>query len=79
MACRMRPFQAGKVSEEDVRQALARVREAVPDPAGMAGDNGWPQIVDRMLLDHEYKAGCNQCHRAYLKSYQERFKKQRIP
>jgi hypothetical protein len=79
MDCRMGLYAKGKVSEDQLREALVRVREAAPDLEWMQGDNGWPQIVDRMLADHEYKNGCNQCHRAYMKPYRERFKSLRIP
>ncbi|MHB1844602.1 MAG: hypothetical protein ACYCWW_07190 [Deltaproteobacteria bacterium] len=70
----MKPFSQGKIPEAQFRLTLAKLREAVPDPAWMTGDDGWPQIVDRMLSTHNYAAGCRDCHRAYIQPYRQSYR-----
>ncbi|MHB8419057.1 MAG: hypothetical protein ACYDCL_13350 [Myxococcales bacterium] len=69
----MIPFSKGRLSEAEFRDTLAKIREVVPDPAWAAGDEGWPQIVDRMLQSRSYNAGCKQCHRSYIEAYRKSY------
>ncbi len=76
MNCRMKPFSQGKIPEAEIRATLVKLREAVPDPSWASGENGWPQIVDRMLSSHDYAAGCRECHRAYIQAYRKQYRDQ---
>jgi hypothetical protein len=73
MTCRMVPFSKGQLSEEEFRETLARLKEAVPDPTWENGANGWPAIIDQMLQTHTYGAGCKQCHRSYIEQYRKSY------
>ena len=74
MNCRMKPFSQGKLSEAEFRETLARIREQLPDPAWESGDDGWPEIIDRMLQSRDYAKGCRDCHRTYLQAYRKSYR-----
>ena len=74
MNCRMAPFSKSQLSEEEFRETLAKLRELSPDPSWDNGDNGWPEIIDSMLQDKQYMAGCKRCHRAFMDSYRRQYR-----
>ena len=78
MACRMVPFSKGQLDEAQFRDTLVQLREVVPDPAWATGDEGWPQIIDRMLQSHTYASGCKECHRNYIERYRKSYHDQPI-
>ncbi len=78
MNCRMTPFSKGQLSEAEFRDTLAKLRELSPDPSWDSGDDGWPQIVDGMLMEKRYMSSCKQCHKAYIETYRKKFHDRKI-
>jgi len=78
MNCRMTPFSKGRLSEEEFRDTLAKLRELSPNPDWDSGDNGWPQIIDGMLQNKAYMSGCKQCHRAFIETYRKQYHDRKI-
>jgi hypothetical protein len=72
MDCRMAPWQKGKVTDSEVRQAFIRIREFAPVMEWNDGPTGWAHLVDDALATGNYGAACNQCHKAHLKDYRSR-------
>ena len=53
-------------------------KAAVVDPAWDTGDDGWPEIIDGMLQQHEYMPGCKRCHRAFIENYRKQYHDRKI-
>jgi hypothetical protein len=69
MACRMGPWQKGKVTDAEVRQSFIRIREFAPLPEWNEGPSGWSNLVDEALATGNYGTACNACHKAHIKEY----------
>jgi hypothetical protein len=81
MDCRMAPWQKGKVSDAEVRQAFIRIREFAPVMEWNNGPTGWSSLVDEALVSGNYGAACNQCHKAHIKDFraQAEFRTRPLP
>lgn len=81
MQCELAPYTRGQSGDEAAfRRALAQLKDLAPsDPQFFEGPRPWPAIVDSMLQSKQYKQGCAECHRAYIRKYRQRYEDSQVP